>query len=239
MQTHTSPLDGTKDPNKQFKCTKCDKTFRKSNALKRHFMSIHSEIKPYSCHICAKKFTRKDHMNRHIIVQHDNPPAHKCSECEQTFPRIDTLNRHKYEYHGIGNKPGVPEKKFPCEICKKLFTTPKYKDLHKRVHEEGWKLKKYACKACEFNFENKEELARHLKVTNDCSKRFLCAECGQRFTKRDYLEVHIRRHRGEKPFKCSFCGKGFPRTTDLKAHEKCHTGEKTHLCIVCGKGFGR
>lgn len=55
----------------------------------------------------------------------------------------------------------------------------------------------------------------------------------------DYLVIHMRRHKGEKPYKCKYCNKGFPRATDLTVHERYHTGEKTHLCTICGKGFQR
>lgn len=100
----------------------------------------------------------------------------------------------------------IPDKKFKCHICDKLFTTEKYRDTHIFAH--GNKTKVFRCKGCDQEFESKDDLAKHLKVANDCSRRFLCSECGQRFTKRDYLLVHIRRHRGEKPFKCRFCDKG-------------------------------
>lgn len=86
---------------------------------------------------------------------------------------------------------------------------------------------------------------------------FLCSECGLRFVRNDYLVIHMRRHKGEKPYKCKllslnfrrnwffsghsgkYCNKGFPRATDLTVHERYHTGEKTHLCTICGKGFQR
>lgn len=220
---------------KVHKCGVCGKDFNRPNHLKRH-MTSHSADKPYSCDICTRSFSRRDHLHQHQKL-HTQSGDHPCEICEKPFNRADQLAKHKAAKHGIGDKVSLMgEKKFICDLCQKGFTTEKYRDVHMKAHN-GEKI--YRCKVCEKSFLSKSHLTEHMKFHNEHSKKFLCSECGQRFIRNDYLVIHMRRHRGEKPFKCKFCGKGFPRTTDLTVHERYHTGEKTHLCTICGRGFGR
>ncbi len=33
-----------------------------------------------------------------------------------------------------------------------------------------------------------------------------CSECGKKFTQSANLQVHMRKHTGERPYECSECG---------------------------------
>ncbi|XP_071052432.1 zinc finger protein 271-like [Onthophagus taurus] len=215
-------------------CTYCKKRFARFTHLRRHILT-HSESKPYPCAQCEKSFTRLDHLQQHIKV-HDPEYRHSCESCGLTFSRQSQLSRHMVTQHNAEPSMQDVEKKFYCNICLKGFTTEKYRNVHVKNHEAG---RPFQCNICKKTFTLKSHLNEHIKFHSESSKKFLCSECGQRFIRNDYLIIHMRRHRGEKPFKCKFCGKGFPRTTDLHVHERYHTGEKTHLCGVCGRGFGR
>lgn len=47
------------------------------------------------------------------------------------------------------------------------------------------------------------------------------------------LNVHLRKHSGEKPFKCSLCNAAFAYSATYKRHMSLHTGEKPFKCDLC------
>ncbi|KAG0208290.1 hypothetical protein BGX28_000682 [Mortierella sp. GBA30] len=48
----------------------CGKIFKRSEHLKRHVRSIHTQEKPFGCpiHNCTKRFSRSDNLNQHIRI---------------------------------------------------------------------------------------------------------------------------------------------------------------------------
>ncbi|GJQ86429.1 hypothetical protein Trydic_g10336 [Trypoxylus dichotomus] len=222
---------------KLYECDTCFKKFSRINSLKRHKLS-HGQVKPFSCSSCKKCFSRRDHLQKHMRL-HLSSDSFTCDVCQMIFSKEESLLKHKIFKHNLRDKIPLDfkiGKKYKREQCPKAFPTEKYRESHTKDH---YGENTFQCRTCEKTFRSKSHLTEHMKFHDDSSKKFLCSECGQRFIRNDYLVVHMRRHRGEKPFKCKFCGKGFPRTTDLTVHERYHTGEKTHLCVICGRGFGR
>lgn len=53
------------------------------------------------------------------------------------------------------------------------------------------------------------------------------------------LDLHVRRHSGDRPYRCKECDKGFAESSNLKVHMRIHTGEKPHVCTRCGRSFSR
>lgn len=49
----------------------CGKCFKRSEHLKRHVRSIHTNEKPFTCH-CGKTFSRHDNLNQHARVHMDS-----------------------------------------------------------------------------------------------------------------------------------------------------------------------
>ncbi|XP_039969738.1 transcription factor Ouib-like [Bactrocera neohumeralis] len=65
----------------------------------------------------------------------------------------------------------------------------------------------------------------------------MCEICGNIYSKRNLLKMHMRRHMAEKPFECEICGKTFACPSEIGRHMRVHTGEKPYICKYCGRTF--
>uniref|UniRef100_A0A673BF98 C2H2-type domain-containing protein n=1 Tax=Sphaeramia orbicularis TaxID=375764 RepID=A0A673BF98_9TELE len=55
------------------------------------------------------------------------------------------------------------------------------------------------------------------------SRRFICDQCGKKFTQSAHLKSHLSVHTGERPYACSICSRSFIVQYSLKLHmKKCH-----------------
>ncbi|KAI9579391.1 hypothetical protein GQX74_004863 [Glossina fuscipes] len=61
----------------------------------------------------------------------------------------------------------------------------------------------------------------------------LCDICGNTFSTRFLLNIHLRTHRQEKPHECELCLKRFTTACYLQAHMRVHIGEKNFDCRFC------
>ncbi|XP_038643989.1 zinc finger protein 239-like [Scyliorhinus canicula] len=98
--------------------------------------------------------------------------------------------------------------------------------------------KPWKCGECERGFICPSQLEIHRR-RHTGEKPFTCPDCGQAFTESSTLRRHLRVHTGERPFTCPDCGKRFADSSTLLKHERVHTGERPFLCSVCEKGFNQ
>ncbi|XP_068155403.1 transcription factor Ouib [Drosophila tropicalis] len=75
------------------------------------------------------------------------------------------------------------------------------------------------------------------KVPEETSTNIMCEICGNIYSRRAALNIHMRRHMAEKPFECEICSKTFAGPSELNRHIRVHTGEKPFTCKYCSRSF--
>uniref|UniRef100_A0A1I8P4H7 Protein krueppel n=1 Tax=Stomoxys calcitrans TaxID=35570 RepID=A0A1I8P4H7_STOCA len=178
----------------------------------------------------------------------------RCDECERVFPNSILLNRHKKDTH-------IPDElKIQCPNCPVKFSRRYNMYAHMRtfhkaetVREHQLQPRKLAktdvCDQCNRAYSDKYKLMAHIKNKHGPDskpkkekqppKRYLCTLCGLTCSSQSNLDIHYRRHTGEKPFKCDFCGRAYARLYDVQVHRRIHTGETPFKCTICEKAFKR
>ncbi|KAH8258305.1 hypothetical protein KR038_009404 [Drosophila bunnanda] len=91
----------------------------------------------------------------------------------------------------------------------------------------------------------------------ESTTNIMCEICGNIYSKRAALNIHMRRHMAEKPFECEWvslkgylvkvlylwlylyriCSKTFAGPSELNRHIRVHTGEKPFMCKYCNRSF--
>ncbi|KAM6974302.1 uncharacterized protein LKV04_015940 [Tautogolabrus adspersus] len=117
---------------------------------------------------------------------------------------------------------------FSCKVCGESYQRISHLLTHATAHLRD-------CGLCGKHLEPTENMKLHLRAHRTTS--FCCSVCGQSFTLRGNLRIHMMIHSGERPYACNVCGKSFSRRATLVRHVRSHTGEKPFTCTYCGHSF--
>ena len=64
-----------------------------------------------------------------------------------------------------------------------------------------------------------------------------CDFCGKGFMQQSTLNLHLKKHAGEKPFTCGICNEAFSTKNLLVIHMKSHVVNKPYKCKLCETSF--
>lgn len=196
-----------------FKCDQCDATFKRKDTLNVHIQVVHDGHKKYKCDLCEKAFVTpsvlKSHKKTHTgekekicpycgqkfasngtlrvhIRSHTGERPYQCPYCDKAFSKNDGLKMHIRTH--------TREKPYKCSECNKAFSQKRGLDEHMRTHTGE---KPFQCDVCDLSFSLKKMLSRHKLTHNPNRPMAECQLCHKKFTRNDYLKVHLENVHGE------------------------------------------
>ena len=226
-------------------CTECLKTFSSKNHLDEH-KRLHDPNLQFHCEVCFKSFTRLINLWRHETV-HKNDVGerkHKCPDCNACFFSKGSCDYHRRIQHGVQIAQRKPTRKqlvfkpstqkvFTCSYCSKTFGNAEVARRHEGIHDDG---KGYKCtyEGCSEKFTSIDVMARHFVQMHPSSFPFQCSFCFRGFKQYGHLASHEKRHQPDTlPYMCEVCKMRFERPRELYRHELSHDGDKPHKCPKC------
>ncbi|KAI8484923.1 hypothetical protein Bbelb_373300 [Branchiostoma belcheri] len=89
----------------------------------------------------------------------------------------------------------------------------------------------FPCDQCDKVFQQKRSLNRHKQSVHSASPNYHCVVCGEKFTRRDSLKRHEKKHATLNSFQfvCNTCGKVFARRDKLTKHQSVHKNRPESL----------
>ncbi|XP_034950208.1 zinc finger protein 28-like [Chelonus insularis] len=232
-----------------FKCSKCNRIFRRINHLMNHMRSHKPKLKDkneYKDDVVLPVNSETDQLtsnserilNNHIETQITD-------EREVTSSAEDEINCNGKPTSLLTKSIKIRSKPtLECTFCDKKFTFRSVLERHLRIHTNE---KPYFCKICNKNFKQFGHLSQHAMGHIDF-RSFQCTICDHKFESYQVLKDHIISHKNDnsqimkiqKPYRlyeCDICKKVFSAKSVLERHIFTHIHDRPYSCKICNKKY--
>nr|XP_019535091.2 PR domain zinc finger protein 5-like [Aedes albopictus] len=110
-----------------YRCEECDKSFDRTDCLRKHRKIMHSDERDHVCTVCGKGYALKQSLTQHLKSAHSNTKTKECMVCGMLFKFNNELKMHMTKH--------TKEKQHSCPMCSKQFTRAYYLNVHmKSIH---------------------------------------------------------------------------------------------------------
>lgn len=112
-------------------------------------------------------------------------------------------------------------KRFHCKDCKqtKSFTSSNKLNRHLSAVHKNKEHQTNVCEICSASLTSASYLRRHMLAKHPARPRmFICDYDGKEFVLKDYLRVHMDRHRKHQILTCTVCQKSFISKHTFRKH---------------------
>uniref|UniRef100_A0A182T9Q7 C2H2-type domain-containing protein n=1 Tax=Anopheles maculatus TaxID=74869 RepID=A0A182T9Q7_9DIPT len=163
----------------KYSCKTCGIVFNNQKYLEKHIQKTNHQAEGLVCDICGAIFSNSIKLSQHVSRTHHNvftpkatlersmllqgtsvtDKAYTCEQCGAAFLSQPSLREHIKLSHS------VPENKFECNICNKLFAAKRSLKRHKLCHSDE---RAFRCTVenCKESYKNQSHLARHMKTAH-------------------------------------------------------------------------
>ncbi|CAH1246270.1 ZNF407 [Branchiostoma lanceolatum] len=168
----------------------------------------------------------------------ESPESVDDAECGTTDLQCEPMSQSEAEVTPDQDTPTnmevPPPVQFHCADCD--FNTIR-SEMEGHIKDQDHS---YGCGGCAFKSKWNRSWRKHMQRKHGMVKRsvyhqlmYQCGECGYTTKARKAINMHIRKHSGERPFKCSYCNYAAKDKSTLRRHSKCHTGSGQFTCEIC------
>ncbi|XP_062548634.1 zinc finger protein 585B-like [Armigeres subalbatus] len=242
----------------EYSCSECNEIFNRHSSLLNHMKTHKSKLSEEeaidledeedSNDIDFNASTTTSDQSSKEKAKTGGDEQWKCAVCAKIFENKKNLNHHQ-RYHA--------SKKHLCSICEKPFINRFIMKRHEQTHD-AMRLRKpakptqrgedverpFKCDVCNKGFKQKDTIYGHKQKVHG-PKIHDCHICDTKFSTREHLLRHIRRHYRGDAEDFQLTGSGLNNGTDEantsnkpeSAETSSQTEPKSFKCMKCDKVF--